>query len=121
AYPRTRSLSLGVRTKASVVLPPPSGLWVWTDLARSPAADFPAAHWQSAKFVRIAICFLCTAGLQGASYSLYFDDFMFDTDGRDADADGLSDLDEESRVYSMSVTSGSTPVPIPSSGTATIE
>src|SRR5437773_1159079 len=121
AYQASRKLSLCGPTKSDVVLAPPSGLGVWTDLARNPAADFPAAHWQSAKFVRIAIGFLCTAGLQGASYSLYFDDFMFDTDGRDADADGLSDLDEESRVYSMSVTSGSTPVPIPSSGTATIE
>jgi len=121
AYQASRKLSLCGPTKSDVVLAPPSGLGVWTDLARNPAADFPAAHWQSAKFVRVAIGFLCTAGLQGASYSLYFDDFMFDTDGRDADADGLSDLDEESRVYSMSVTSGSTPVPIPSSGTATIE
>src|SRR5438046_3054975 len=121
AYQASRKLSLCGPTKSDVVLAPPSGLGVWTDLARNPAADFPAAHWQSTKFVRVAIGFLCTAGLQGASYSLYFDDFMFDTDGRDADADGLSDLDEESRVYSMSVTSGSTPVPIPSSGTATIE
>ena len=121
AYQASRKLSLCGPTKADVVLAPPSGLGVWTDLARNPAADFPAAHWQSAKFVRIAIGFLCTAGLQGASYSLYFDDFMFDTDGRDADADGLSDLDEEARVYSISVTSGSTPVSIPSSDIATIE
>src|SRR5438477_588852 len=121
AYQASRKLSLCGPTKSDVVLAPPSGLGVWTDLARNPAADFPAAHWQSAKFVRVAIGFLCTAGLQGASYSLYFDDFSFDTDGRDADADGLSDLDEESRVYSMSITSGSTPVPIPSSNIATIE
>src|SRR5437660_964558 len=93
AFQASRKLSLCGPTKADVVLAPPSGLGVWTDLARNPAADFPAAHWQSAKFVRIAIGFLCTAGLQGASYSLYFDDFMFDTDGRDAVADvrGLED------------------------------
>src|SRR5205807_9305074 len=121
AFQASRKLSLCGPTKADVVLAPPSGLGVWTDLARNPAADFPAAHWQSARFVRVAIGFLCTAGLQGASYSLYFDDFMFDTDGRDADADGLSDLDEEARVYSISVTSGSTPVSIPSSDIATME
>src|SRR5947208_1113418 len=48
-------------------------------------------------------------------------DRLEDTPATDAVADGLSDLDEESRVYSMSVTSGSTPMPIPSSGTAMIE
>src|SRR6267378_4326447 len=109
AFQASRKIALCGPTKADVVLAPPSGLGVWTDLARNPAVHFPAAHWQNAKFVRIAIGFLCTAGLKGASYSLYFDDFMLDTGAGDADGDGLSDLDEETRVYAMSVNSGSTP------------
>src|SRR5438309_1955780 len=121
SFQSSRKLSLCGPTKTDVVLPPPSGLGVWTDLARNPAVDFPAAHWQNAKFVRIAIGFLCTAGLRGASYSLYFDDFMLDTGAGDADGDGLSDLDEEARVYAMSVSSGSLPVAVPSAGTATID
>jgi len=121
SFQASRKLSLCGPTKADVVLAPPSGLGVWTDLARNPAVDFPAAHWPNAKFVRIAIGFLCTAGLAGASYSMYFDDFMLDTGAGDADGDGLSDLDEETRVYAMSVTSGSTPTAVPAAGTATID
>src|SRR5437867_3551438 len=121
AYQASRKLSLCGPTKADVVLAPPSGLGVWTDLARNPAVDFPAAHWTNAKFVRIAIGFLCTAGLAGASYSMYFDDFMLDTGAGDADGDGLSDLDEETRVYVMSVTSGFMPTAVPAAGTATID
>src|SRR5439155_338395 len=121
SFQASRKLSLCGPTKADVVLAPPSGLGVWTDLARNPAVDFPAAHWPNAKFVRIAIGFLCTAGLAGASYSMYFDDFMLDTGAGDADGDGLSDLDEETRVYAMSVTSGSMPTAVPAAGTATID
>jgi len=121
AFQASRKIALCGPTKADVVLAPPSGLGVWTDLARNPAVDFPAAHWQNAKFVRIAIGFLCTAGLKGASYSLYFDDFMLDTGAGDADGDGLSDLDEETRVYAMSVNSGSTPTALPSTGAATLD
>src|SRR5256885_2684892 len=73
------------------------------------------------KFVRIAIGFLCTAGLAGASYSMDFDDFMLDTGAGDADGDGLSDLDEETRVYAMSITSGSMPTAVPAAGMATID
>src|SRR5204862_6903521 len=62
AYQACRKLSLCGPTKSDVVLAPPSGLGVWTDLARNPAADFPAAHWQSAKFVRIATGCPRTAG-----------------------------------------------------------
>src|SRR5207247_1209691 len=83
--------------EADVVLAASRGLGCWTYLARNPAVDFPAAHWTNAKFVRIAIGFHCTAGLAGASYSMYFDDFMLDTGAGDADGDGLSDLDEETR------------------------
>src|SRR5216117_4533511 len=121
SFQASRKLSLCGPTKADVVLAPPSGLGAWTDLARNPAVDFPAAHWQGAKFVRIAIGFLCTAGLRGASYSLYFDDFMLDTGAGDADGDGFSDLGEENRVYAMSVTSGSMPTAVPAAGTATID
>jgi len=121
SFQASRKLSLCGPTKADVVLAPPSGLGVWTDLARNPAVDFPAAHWTNAKFVRIAIGFHCTAGLAGASYSMYFDDFMLDTGAGDADGDGLSDLDEETRVYAMSVTSGSMPTAVPAAGTATID
>src|ERR1700704_2005794 len=117
AFQASRKIALCGPTKADVVLTPPSGLGVWTDLARNPAVDFPAAHWQNAKFVRIAIGFLCSAGLKGASYSLYFDDFMLDTGAGDADGDGLSDLEEETRVYAMSVNSGSTPTALPSTRT----
>src|SRR6266550_2902964 len=120
SFQASRKLSLCGPTKADAVLTPPS-LGVWTDLARNPAVDFPAAHWPNAKFVRVAIGFLCTAGLAGASYSMYFDDFMLDTGAGDADGDGLSDLDEETRVYAMSVTSGSMPTAVPAAGIATID
>src|SRR6267378_3273912 len=121
AYQASRVGSLCGPTKADLVLPPLAGLGVWNDLARNPAVDFPAARWQSATFVRVSVGFLCTAGLKGASYSLYFDDFMLDTGAGDADGDGLSDLDEEARVYAMSVTSGSTVRTIPSAGTTAID
>ncbi|HYT16800.1 MAG TPA: hypothetical protein VEO18_00955, partial [Thermoplasmata archaeon] len=90
-------------TLADVVLPAPAGLGTWTDLARNPTADFPAAPWQSAEYVKISIGFLCAAGLTGARYSLYFDDFMLDAGSRDTDADGLSDLEEEARIYAARV------------------
>jgi hypothetical protein len=121
AFQASRVGSLCGPTKADLVLPAPGGLGVWTDLARNPAVDFPAARWQSAKFVRVSVGFLCTAGLGGAAYSLYFDDFMLDTGAGDADGDGLSDLDEEARVYAMSVTSGTIAAAIPSAGSAAID
>src|SRR2546425_36667 len=90
-------------TLADVALPAPPGLGTWTDLGRNPTADFPAAPWQSAEYVKISIGFLCAAGLTGARYSLYFDDFMLDAGSRDADADGLLDLEEEARIYAARV------------------
>jgi len=90
-------------TLADVALPAPAGLGTWTDLARNPTADFPAAPWQSADYVKISIGFLCAAGLTGARYSLYFDDFMLDAGSRDTDADGLPDLEEEARIYAARV------------------
>src|SRR5207245_7606416 len=90
-------------TLADVALPGPAGLGAWNDLARNPTADFPAAPWQSADYVKILIGFLCAAGLTGARYSLYFDDFMVDAGARDSDGDGLQDLEEEARVYAARV------------------
>ncbi|TLZ77893.1 MAG: hypothetical protein E6K07_06410, partial [Methanobacteriota archaeon] len=90
-------------TLADVALPAPAGLGIWTDLGRNPTADFPAAPWQSAEYVKISIGFLCAAGLTGARYSLYFDDFMLDAGSRDNDADGLLDLEEEARIYAARV------------------
>src|SRR2546421_1582395 len=121
SFQASRRLSLCGPTKADVVLAPPSGLGVWTDLARNPAVDFPAAHWPNAKFVRIAIGFLCTAGLAGASYSMYFDDFMLDTGAGASAGDGLRDLDEGTRGYALSGTSRSPPTAVPAAGTATID
>src|SRR5437879_1717356 len=76
---------------------------------------------RGAAVTELRVSFLCTAGLAGASYSMYFDDFMLDTGAGDADGDGLSDLDEETRVYVMSVTSGFMPTAVPAAGTATID
>ncbi|HVG36971.1 MAG TPA: Ig-like domain-containing protein, partial [Thermoplasmata archaeon] len=90
-------------TLADVALPAPAGLGTWTAFGRSPTADFPAAPWQSAEYVKISIGFLCAAGLTGARYSLYFDDFMLDAGSRDTDADGLVDLEEEARIYAARV------------------
>src|SRR5207245_1015853 len=70
---------------------------------RNPTADFPAAPWASAGYVKVSIGFLCAAGLTGARYSLYFDDFLVDTGARDSDGDGLRDLEEEARVYAARV------------------
>lgn len=121
AFQSSRRLGLCGPTTKDVVLAPPGALGPWTDIGRNPAVDFPAAPWPSAEFIRVSIGFLCAAGLKGAYYSLYFDDFMMDTGAGDSDGDGLGDLEEEARVYAMSVTSGSVPVPIPSSGVATID
>src|SRR3970040_1782565 len=81
------------RVSGSTSSTPPTG--TWSDIARNPAVDFPAAAWQSAEYVKISVGFLCAAGLSGASYSLYFDDFLLDTGAEDGDRDGLSDLEEE--------------------------
>jgi hypothetical protein len=121
AYQASRTLSLCGPTKADFVLQRPSTLGVWADVGRNPLTDFPSAPWHAAEFVRISIGFLCTSGLKGASYSMYFDDFVLDTGAGDSDGDGLRDIDEEARLYAVSVDSGSDPTGIPSAGTATIE
>src|SRR5205823_1252617 len=96
-------------TTSDVVLDTSAGMGSWTSIGRNPAADFPAAPWAAAEVVRISIGFLCAAGLTGASYSLYFDDFLLDTGAGDSDGDGLRDLEEEARIYSAKVSSGAGP------------
>ncbi len=110
-------------TTADTVLSRAPTLGVWHDVARSPAADFPAALWSSARFVKVSAGFLCTAGLDGASYALDFDDFWMQTGAGDTDGDGIEDLEENARVYSMFLEDGSGPLAFPSGETiaATIE
>jgi hypothetical protein len=100
-------------TTSDVVLGGFAGLGTWSDIGRDPAADFPSAPWATTEFVRISIGFLCAAGLTGASYSLYFDDFLLDTGAGDSDGDGLRDLEEEARVYSARVSTTAGPRPLP--------
>ncbi len=99
AYQASRNAGRCAPTVSDVVLSPPAALSTWTDLRRSPAADFPSAPWTSAAFVKVSVGFLCAAGLTGAWYSLYFDDFLIDTGSQDSDGDGLGDVEEEARVY----------------------
>src|SRR5256712_3936827 len=99
SYHASRNAGRCAPTLSDVVLPAPSALNVWTDHGRNPTADFPLAPWQSAEYVKVSIGFLYAAGLTGAWYSLYFDDFLVDTGSRDADGDGLQDLEEEARTY----------------------
>src|SRR3989449_5304011 len=103
SYHASRNAGRCAPTMSDVVLAAPSALGPWTALGRNPTADFPAAPWQSAEYVKISIGFLCAAGLTGARYSLYFDDFMLDAGSRDTDADGLLDLEEEARIYAARV------------------
>src|SRR5256712_3300955 len=98
-YPASRNAGRCAPTLSDVVLPAPSALNVWTDHGRNPTADFPLAPWLSAEYVKVSIGFLCAAGLTGAWYSLYFDDFLVDTGARDTDGDSLQDLEEEARIY----------------------
>jgi len=96
-----------------LVLAPTPAVGDWTDLARSPAADFPGAPWSAVEFVRVSIGFLCGAGLTGASYSMYFDDFMMDTGAGDTDGDGIRDLEEDTRLYVSRVTRTGLPIEFP--------
>src|SRR2546426_12122412 len=87
SYHASRNAGRCAPTMSDVVLPAPSALNVWTDHGRNPTADFPSAPWQSAEYVKVSIGFLCAAGLTGAWYSLYFDDFLVDTGARGTDGD----------------------------------
>jgi len=106
AYHASRNAGRCAPTVSDVVLSPPVGLAAWTDVRRSPIADFPSAPWTSAEFVKVSVGFLCAAGLTGAWYSLYFDDFLIDTGSQDSDGDGLGDLEEEATVYAARVSPG---------------
>src|SRR5467141_1294198 len=108
-YHESRNGGRCAPTTSDVVLETPSGPGAWTEVGRSPASDFPDARWGSAEYVRISIGFLCAAGLTGASYSLYLDDFLLDTGAGDSDGDGLRDLEEEATHYGVRVDSGSVP------------
>src|SRR5213594_4429755 len=99
SYHASRNAGRCAPTISDIVLPAPSALNVWTDHGRNPTADFPSAPWQSAEYVKVSIGFLCAAGLTGAWYSLYFDDFLVDTGAKDTDGDGLQDLEEEAGLY----------------------
>src|SRR3989454_12596185 len=98
SYHASRNAGRCAPTISDIVLAAPSALNVWTDHGRNPTADFPSAPWQSAEYVKVSIGFLCAAGLTGAWYSLYFDDFLVDTGARDTDGDGLQDLEEGAGV-----------------------
>jgi len=98
---------------------PPLG--IWQDVGRNPAADFPNAPWSAATFLRVSVGFLCAAGLTGASYALYFDDFALDADSGDTDQDGIEDLEEETVLYVLAIVGAAVPQDIPPGGRATLE
>lgn len=93
---------------------------IWQDVGRNPAADFPAAPWGAAAFVKVSIGFLCAAGLTGADYRLHFDDFALDADEGDRDGDGIDDLEEDARRFVTEIVHMGGPIPIPSGGNATV-
>ena len=121
AYKPSVGASRCAPTQSDVVLariPPMGG---WQDVGRNPVEDFPAAPWGSSEFVKVSIGFLCAAGLTGASYSLYFDDFAMDSGRRDTDGDGLEDLEEESRFHVVEIRHRATGTPIPQGGPLTLD
>ncbi len=112
AYHASRNAGRCGPTDSDLVLGATPPLGVWSDVGRNPARDFPSAPWPAASHVKVSIGFLCAAGLTGASYSLYFDDFAMDTGAGDTDGDGLRDLEEEARLYLARVTSTRVPLEI---------
>src|SRR5256712_3852018 len=112
AYHASRNAGRCGPSSSDLVLGSTAPLGVWSDVGRSPATDFPTAPWQAASYVKVSIGFLCAAGLTGASYSLYFDDFVIDTGAGDTDGDGLRDLEEEAYVYLARVASIRVPLDI---------
>ena len=103
-------------TLSDVVLDDNPALGTWIDVGRNPAADFPAAPWRSAALVKVAVGFLCAAGLSGAYYGLYFDDFALEADSGDTDADGLRDLEEETRIHAIQLSEHNVPIVVPAPG-----
>ena len=106
---------------ADIVIERAPALHSWKDVGRSPAADFPGAPWEATAFVRVAIGFLCAAGLTGAAYALYFDDFSLNLDMGDSDGDGLEDLVERTRLHLLEVAEGAAPLSFTGEGNATAE
>ncbi len=96
-------------TVSDIVLDADPTLGVWQDIARNPAADFPSAPWSQGAYVKVSVGFLCAAGLTGASYSLYADDFVLETNSGDRDGDGLRDLEEETRLYTVTLMDAGAP------------
>ncbi|HKZ90449.1 MAG TPA: Ig-like domain-containing protein, partial [Thermoplasmata archaeon] len=121
AYRASQNAGRCAPTTADWVLGRGVALGVWDDLGRNPSADFPAAPWLSAEFVKVSIGFLCAAGLTGASYSLYFDDFAMNTAAGDADEDGIDDFEEETRLYAIALEESDVPISVPRDGDATVE
>ena len=101
AYRASENAGRCAPTLADMVLDADPPIGVWREIGRNPAADFPAAPWAASAFVEVSVGFLCAAGLTGASYSLYADDFAMETNSGDGDGDGLRDLEEETRVYAL--------------------
>jgi hypothetical protein len=88
----------------------------WMEIGRNPSADFPSAPWSRAAYVKVSVGFLCAAGLTGASYGLYFDDFVLESDSGDADSDGLRDLEEETRIHAAQLSDPDVPLVVPAPG-----
>ncbi|HYM40939.1 MAG TPA: Ig-like domain-containing protein, partial [Thermoplasmata archaeon] len=107
-------------TLSDVVLSEEPATGHWDEVARNPSADFPAAAWRSAAYVKVSVGFLCAAGLTGASYSLYFDDFVLEANSGDSDGDGLSDFEEETRVYTIQISGALSNLPIDVPGEAMV-
>ena len=103
---------------SDVVLGRSPTLGTWQDVGRSLSEDFPGAAWSEATFLRVSVGFLCAAGLTGASYSLYFDDFALDADAGDSDRDGIEDLEEETVRYVLEVSAMAAPRDVPDEGDA---
>ncbi len=121
AYHASRNAGRCGPSSSDLVLGSTAPLGAWSDVGRSPATDFPTAPWQAASYVKVSIGFLCAAGLTGASYSLYFDDFAMDTGAGDTDGDGLRDLEEEAYVYLARVASTRVPLDIPPAGETSVQ
>lgn len=110
AYRASQNAGRCAPTLSDVVLDDQPPLAEWIEVGRNPGADFPAAPWRSATYVKVAVGFLCAAGLTGATYTLFFDDFVLEAGSGDRDADGLRDLEEETRIHSIQLSEPDVPV-----------
>ncbi len=113
AYHASQNAGRCAPTLSDVLLDDQPMLNTWIDVGRNPAADFPSAPWRSAASVKVAVGFLCAAGLTGASYGLYFDDFALEADSGDVDGDGLRNLEEETRIHAVQLSEPEVPIILP--------